>query len=164
MAALQAKAATCPPPVPSGGLGGRILFHAQRWVGTPYQYGGGNENGPTVGFDSNGSGRPGWDCSGLTLHAVHQATGGRVKLARVAAAQFNDRRFPRIPYDQLQPGDLVFWAGSHGTATAPGHVGIYAGDQRFLHAPQTGDKVRFASMAPGTHRHRTFLAGLRITY
>jgi len=40
-----------------------------------------------------------------------------------------------------QPGDLVFYAGSDGTASAPGHVGIYLGDGEMIDAPQTGENV-----------------------
>lgn len=147
---------------PTSGLGNTILGYAQKWLGTPYQFGGGNYTGPTVGFNSNGSGRPGWDCSGLTMYAVYQATRGRVQLPHFAASQMHDKHVRLVTYAQLQPGDLVFWAGSNGTRTSPGHVGIYAGNQRFLNAPFTGANVRFDSMAPGTHRYSTFIAGARV--
>jgi cell wall-associated NlpC family hydrolase len=42
----------------------------------------------------------------------------------------------------LQPGDLVFFAGSDGTMTAPGHVGIYIGNGQMINAPYTGTVVR----------------------
>ncbi|MGW4637097.1 C40 family peptidase [Sphaerisporangium sp. NPDC004334] len=128
-----------------------------------YQYGGGDQDGPTVGTNSNGSGEPGFDCSGLTVWAVYQATNGKVLLPRTAATQFHDRRWQHVPYDQLQVGDLVFWPGSSGTRDAPSHVGIYAGEQRFFNAPFTGAKLRFDSMAPGTNRYQTFIAGARIS-
>ncbi|GGK82189.1 hypothetical protein Sme01_38410 [Sphaerisporangium melleum] len=162
-AALTTATPTCPSPVPAGDTGAAILAQAQKWIGLAYQYGGGDQNGPTVGTNSNGSGNPGFDCSGLTVWAVHQATNGKVLLPRTAATQFQDRRWRHVPYDQLQVGDLVFWPGSSGTPSAPSHVGIYAGDQRFFNAPFTGAKLRFDSMAPGTYRYQTFIAGARIT-
>ena len=45
-----------------------------------------------------------------------------------------------VPYDQLAPGDLVFFSGL-------GHVGIYIGGGQFVHAPHTGDVVRISSLA-----------------
>jgi cell wall-associated NlpC family hydrolase len=160
---LATQAGTCSGDIASSGIGKAILAHATKWMGMAYQYGGGDQRGPNAGQNSNGSGQPGFDCSGLTVYAVYKATNGKVLLPRVAADQFRDRRFKHIPYSQLQPGDLVFWPGSDGTATAPGHVGIYAGNQRFFNAPFTGAKLRYDSMAPGTYRYRTFIAGARIT-
>lgn len=163
VAAFTAKAAACSTVVPPSGLGGAILAQAQQWIGMAYQYGGGDQNGPSVGTNSNGSGKPGFDCSGLTVWAVYQATNGTVLLPRTAATQFQDRRWKHVPYDQLQVGDLVFWPGSSGTTSAPSHVGIYAGDQRFFNAPFTGANLRLDSMAPGTYLYKTFIAGARIT-
>jgi cell wall-associated NlpC family hydrolase len=42
----------------------------------------------------------------------------------------------------VQPGDLVFFAGSDGTMTAPGHVGIVTGPGIMIDAPYTGQAVR----------------------
>ena len=47
--------------------------------------------------------------------------------------------FPRVPSDQLQPGDLVFYRGL-------GHMGIYIGGGQYVHAPQTGDVVKVSSV------------------
>jgi cell wall-associated NlpC family hydrolase len=157
------KVATCPNAVAASGIGGAILVEAQKWIGLPYQYGGGNESGPSVGQNSRGDGVKGFDCSGLTVWSVYKATGGKILLPRTAAQQWQDKRWIHVTYAQLQPGDLVFWPGADGTPSAPGHVGIYAGNQRFFNAPQTGDYLRFDSMAPGTHRYRTFIGGTRIT-
>ncbi|WP_169514764.1 C40 family peptidase [Actinomadura atramentaria] len=160
--ALRQKAASCSPASGSE-LGKAILAQATKWIGLPYQYGGGDQRGPSAGQNSLGTGERGFDCSGLTVYAVYKATGGKVLLPRTSQLQFQDRRFKHIPYNQLQVGDLVFWPGSNGTAAAPGHVGIYAGSGRFFNAPSTGSKLRFDSMAPGTNRYRTFIAGVRIT-
>ncbi|MCW2942160.1 MAG: hypothetical protein JWN00_5145, partial [Actinomycetia bacterium] len=161
---LGAQTSTCSSTVPTTtGLGGAIVAYAEKWLGTPYQYGGGGSTGPSVGQNSNGSGQPGFDCSGLTQYAVYQATHGRLTLPRTAAEQFHDSSHVKlIGYNQLQPGDLVFWAGADGTRTNPGHIGIYVGSQRFINAPFTGAAVRFDSMAPGTYRYQSFIAGGRV--
>ena len=43
---------------------------------------------------------------------------------------------------EAQPGDLVFFPGSDGTAASPGHVGIYIGNGEMIDAPHTGTDVR----------------------
>ncbi len=50
-----------------------------------------------------------------------------------------------VPYDQLAPGDLVFFSGL-------GHMGIYIGNGQFVHAPHTGDVVRISYLADRTAR------------
>jgi hypothetical protein len=53
------------------------------------------------------------------------------------------------PVDSLadaQPGDLVFFAGSDGTASSPGHVGIYIGNGQMIDAPHTGTDVQIQSV------------------
>ena len=60
----------------------------------------------------------------------------------------------KIPAAQVQPGDLVFFAGSDGTPTAPGHVGLVIGKGKMIEAYATGFPVRIStfgtvSSAPG---------------
>jgi len=140
-------------------LGAAIAAYAESQIGVPYQYGGGTDTGPSVGDDSNGSGQPGWDCSGLVMYAVYQATGGRVSLPHNADAQYQDPAIQLVPYSQLQVGDLVFFPGSDGTMTDPGHVGIYVGNGMMVDAPFTGADVRYDSIAPGSFLYSTFIAG-----
>ena len=144
------------------GLGAAILAYARSQLGIPYQFGGGSDAGPTVGFNSNGSGQPGWDCSGLVMYAVYQATHGRISLPHNADDQYHDPHIQLITYSQLRPGDLVFFPGSDGTPAAPGHVGIYAGQGMMIDAPFTGTVVRLDSIAPGTTSYATFIAGGRV--
>ena len=56
---------------------------------------------------------------------------------------------PRIPASQVRPGDLVFFAGTDGTLTAPGHVGIVTRPGMMIDAPFTGQVVRQESYAGG---------------
>ena len=98
-----------------------VLLRALGLVGTPYRYGG---NTPEGGFD----------CSGLVGFVYRDAAG--VKLPRTTA-ELMDLRAERVGRDELQPGDLVLF-----TPGGSGHVGIYVGEGRFVHAPSTGGTVR----------------------
>ena len=95
---------------------------ALEYLGIPYQWGGAS---PTTGFD----------CSGLVMYVYAQLG---VQLPHQAAAQYG-YGVP-VPRDQLLPGDLVFFDDLS-------HVGIYIGDGEFVHAPQTGDVVKIATLA-----------------
>lgn len=95
-------------------------------LGIRYRYGG---SSPDTGFD----------CSGLVAYTAEQALG--LKLPRNAAAMALvgtsiDRR-------ELQPGDLVFF---NTLGRRYSHVGIYLGDERFVHAPSSGGVVRIEKM------------------
>jgi cell wall-associated NlpC family hydrolase len=117
--------------------GAAALLNAQSRIGTPYRYG--------------GSGPDAFDCSGLVAYAYRQAG---VTLPRTAAQQYALAR--PVPRAELRPGDLVFfrWSGREVS-----HVGIYAGDGQFVHAPQTGGQVRTASLDDGWYRERYAGAG-----
>ena len=118
---------------PHGGdLGAQVVSIAMKWIGLPYSWGGGNASGPTRGV-GRGANTVGFDCSGLTLYAYAQVG---IRLDHYAAFQFHEGR--RIGQGQLKPGDLLFW---HPKADGPGHVGIYIGGGKMLHAPHTGDIV-----------------------
>ncbi|MFC9973855.1 NlpC/P60 family protein [Spirillospora sp. NPDC127200] len=113
---------------------------ALRWLGTPYSWGGGGLTGPSLGI-GRGAGTTGFDCSGLTRYAWHQAG---ASLPRTSQEQW--RALPHVPAGQQAPGDLVFFEGSGGSATAPGHVGLVIAPGRMVEAPRTGLKVRVASI------------------
>ncbi|WP_343287471.1 peptidoglycan DD-metalloendopeptidase family protein [Gordonia sp. SID5947] len=105
--------------IPAGPVGQRTVAAAMRWLGTSYAWGGGTPRGPSKGItdggvaDSHGDfNKVGFDCSGLVLYAVYQATGGRIELGHYTVTQLNDPRGKPVPLDQLQPGDIVFPPGS----------------------------------------------------
>lgn len=123
-----------------GGVGGRIVEAALRYLGLPYVWGGGNVNGPSGG---------GFDCSGLTSYAVHAATVENVSLPRTSETQWNVGT--EIPLADARPGDLLF--GNWGPA-GPGHVAIYLGNGKMVHAPTTGDVVRIAPVFDGMKARR----------
>ncbi|MDQ1245815.1 MAG: hypothetical protein QG597_182 [Actinomycetota bacterium] len=125
------------------GLGPRIVAAATTQLGIPYSWGGGSPTGPTGGT-AHGAGTLGFDCSGLVVYAVAQASGGRTVLPHFADTQTRTGT-PITDPAQLQPGDLISF-------TRPGesvahHIGIYAGAGRMIHAPQTGSVVSVESLS-----------------
>lgn len=102
-------------------VGTRAARLARRWLGTPYVWGGSSPRG--------------FDCSGLTSF-VYRRLG--VTLPHNAAAQWSVGR--PVARNRLRPGDLVFFSGL-------GHVGLYVGRGRMIHAPQSGERVRVTLLA-----------------
>jgi cell wall-associated NlpC family hydrolase len=110
--------------LPTAGQGATAVRTALAQLGKPYIWG--------------GVGPRGFDCSGLTM--TSWAAAG-VAIPRTAAAQAASG-VAVSGFPALQPGDLLFIAGTHGTASSPGHVGMYIGtvdDVAYLvQAPRTG--------------------------
>ncbi|WP_084956903.1 NlpC/P60 family protein [Thermoactinospora rubra] len=108
---------------PATGNAAAALSFAFAQVGKPYRYG--------------GTGPDGWDCSGLTQAAWRA---GGVELPRTTWQQWSWGADRKVSLDDLQPGDLIFSEGL-------GHVSLYAGDGKIVHAPQTGDVVKVVSLS-----------------
>jgi cell wall-associated NlpC family hydrolase len=106
---------------PSSSLGARAVALAKRELGVRYVYGGESPSG--------------FDCSGL-MQYVYARLG--VQIPRVAADQY--RAGPHVSRADLRPGDLVFFDHL-------GHVGMYVGGGRFIHAPHTGTVVEISSLS-----------------
>lgn len=127
--AAQASAAGVPsfvtPNIPTNTLGGQAVAIAYRFLGVPYVWAGAS---PT-----------GFDCSGFTMYVWSQLG---VKLGHYTGFQYYQGR--RVPPDQLQPGDLVFFHAN--AAGVPQHEGMYVGNGSFIHAPHTGDVVKISSL------------------
>ena len=111
-----------------------IVTTAKRYVGVAYRWGG---ESPSTGFD----------CSGLTM-VVYRING--LNLPRSSRQQW--RVGKAIDRRQLQKGDLVFFATAGGNKVS--HVGIYAGGDKFLHAPGRGRKIQTASLSSKYFRTR----------
>jgi cell wall-associated NlpC family hydrolase len=129
-----------------GDLGRRIVTEATAKRGVPYAWGGGTVKGPSRGICCSPGGHDGrktigFDCSGLTLYAVYQASGGRIRLPRTAAEQV--RRGKLVSRGNLRPGDLIGF--DHGQGVT--HIGIYIGHGRIVNAPQTGDVVKISPLS-----------------
>ena len=103
-----------------------IIGFARSQLGKPYQWGG---TGPDA-----------FDCSGLTMMA-YRAAG--ISIPRTSQQQWSWG--PQIPASQVQPGDLVFFAGSDGTTTSPGHVGLVIGKNTMIEAYATGFPIRIST-------------------
>lgn len=117
--------APAPISVPAApGKPGKVVKVAHGLIGTPYKYGGTNPRG--------------FDCSGFTSYVFKQAG---IKLPRTAKAQFKYSQ--RIKRSQLSLGDLLFFRLSGRKIS---HVAIYAGDNRFIHAPSSGKQVSYDSL------------------
>ncbi|WP_459572521.1 C40 family peptidase [Cupriavidus sp. 8B] len=121
----QPRPAGTPMVDPSAGLE-EVSIQAMSLVGTPYRYGG---NTPDSGFD----------CSGLVRYVVLRAA--NVNLPRTTEAM--GERGVSLERNQVASGDLVFF---NTTGRANSHVGIYVGQNRFVHAPSTGGTVRLEDM------------------
>jgi len=119
-------------------MGAKIVVEAMKYIGTPYVWGGTSPRG--------------FDCSGFMLYSVRQATG---------------KQLPRSTYDQvgagvyvakenLQPGDLVFFANTYGVGVT--HAGIYLTGGRFIHAENEGTGVVISSINDGYYRTKYYSA------
>jgi cell wall-associated NlpC family hydrolase len=107
-------------------LGREVTLYALGLIDTGYRFGGKN---PSAGLD----------CSGMVTYIFKQAAG--INLSGSAADIA--RRGRPIRREDLRPGDLVFF----NTRNAPfSHVGVYIGDERFIHAPSTNGRVRIDAM------------------
>lgn len=113
---------------------------AVRYLGTPYAWGGGGRNGPGPGLAPD-EGVIGFDCSGLTQYAYAQAG---ISIPRNSRAQY--AALPKVSADDLQPGDLVFWASNPGNPATIYHVAIYLGNGRIVQALESGDVVKVSNM------------------
>jgi cell wall-associated NlpC family hydrolase len=102
-----------------------MVFQALAVAGVPYRRGG---QSPESGFD----------CSGLVAHVYREAFG--IQLPHNARAQSRIGR--PVSSADLAAGDLVFY----NTERPYSHVGIYLGDNRFIHAPRPGAAVRVEDM------------------
>ncbi|WP_261765569.1 NlpC/P60 family protein [Actinotalea fermentans] len=133
---------------------------AEQWLGTPYAWGGGDLNGPTLGFGS-GAGTVGFDCSGLTRYAWAQAG---VLLPRTSRDQWNAPGVRVTTMAQLQPGDLVFFAHDLGDPSTIFHVAMSLGGDAMIEAPQTGDVVKIEQrVSQSSYWAPKFIGGLRLS-
>ena len=127
-AAPQAPAAAATPSAVESVWHGAqdLAIYALGMIGVDYRYGGETPEG-------------GLDCSGLVRYVFQQVTGVTLprtsrELARVGAP---------VKRADLQAGDLVFFDTRR---FANSHVGIYLGDDRFIHAPSRGSEVEIAQL------------------
>lgn len=111
-----------------------VIAYASNFIGTPYVWGGTSPSG--------------FDCSGFTQY-VYAHFG--ISLGRTTFDQINDG--VQVSRDSLQTGDLVFF----GTFEDPHHMGIYVGNNTYIHAPRTGDVLKVSPMT-----RSDFVTGRRV--
>jgi cell wall-associated NlpC family hydrolase len=127
-----------PPQLPApSAQGAAIARAAALMIGAPYHFGGADAGG--------------FDCSGLALYA-HETVG--LAIPRTALEQ--QRAARPVPLAELSPGDLVFFRIR---SRHVDHVGIYAGDGRFIHAPHRGLAVSYADLSHGFYAQHLVSAG-----
>lgn len=111
-----------------------MLDTALSYLGVPYRFGG-------------ASPRTGFDCSGLVNHVFRQAFG----LSLPRTAREIARNGAAVARGELLPGDLVFF-NTRGFLNS--HVGIYLGDSKFVHAPNSRGRVRIDDLDNTYYRTR----------
>lgn len=112
----------------AGDVASDLVISAMNFLGVPYRRGG-------------QSAENGFDCSGFTRYIFENSVG--LVLPRRAEEQARAPGLLDIPRDQLKPGDLVFFNTLRRTFS---HVGIYVGDNKFIHSPRAGGEVRIEDM------------------
>lgn len=122
------NATVTPVPRPAAAVekGREVALYALGLIDTGYRYGGKN---PSAGLD----------CSGMVSHVYAAALG----LKLTGSAADIARMGQPVGLDRIRPGDLVFFNTSHRPHS---HVGIYIGDDRFVHAPKANGRVRTESL------------------
>jgi cell wall-associated NlpC family hydrolase len=106
-------------------ISNQLISVANSLLGTPYRYGGANPGG-------------GLDCSGL-VHYAHLRVG--LTIPRNTRRQLENAR--PVELSRIRPGDLLFFRLSRRKVS---HVGIYTGDNRFIHASSSGKGVSYANL------------------
>lgn len=111
-----------------------LAMRAMALIGIHYRHGGSSpENG--------------MDCSGLVRYVFKEAWGANLPRTSEEISRFGQR----IETEDLQPGDLVFY---NTLRRAFSHVGIYLGDNKFIHSPAAGGAVRIERMDIGYWKKR----------
>ena len=100
--------------------GEQVVNYAKKFLGTKYVYGGTTPSG--------------FDCSGFTQYVYKHALG--IDISRTTYTQINHGK--AVSRSDLKVGDLVF--------PHAGHVGIYIGNGKIIHAPHTGDVVKISNI------------------
>ena len=123
----------------SGSNNGQTVVNAaMAYLGTTYAWGGGDYSGPSQGIRDGGTAdrygdynKIGFDCSGLALYAWAQVG---VYLPHYSGYQYSGQ--PKVSRDNLQPGDLVFFAYNTSDPGTIHHVAIWLGNNQIIEAPE----------------------------
>lgn len=124
----------------SSSLVSGLIAKAKNFIGLPYRFGG---TSPVSGFD----------CSGF-MQYVYKQNG--VDLPRTSQAMATSGRY--VARGELKAGDMVFFRTGGGSIS---HVGMYIGDNQFIHAPRTGRSIEITSLNSG-YWSKTFATARRV--
>ena len=105
--------------------GSLIVETAKKYLGTPYVWGGADPSG--------------FDCSGFVYY-VYNSLG--IKISRTQATMYSQGT--PVSKENLQPGDIVFFQNTYKEGIS--HCGIYVGDGKFIHSPNSGEVVSYANL------------------
>ena len=111
-----------------------LAIYAMSLAETPYRYGG---DSPEIGFD----------CSGFVRHVFLKSLGLQLPRTSLEISRVGEP----LQEDQLHPGDLVFFNTQQQSFS---HVGIYVGEDRFVHAPKSGKAIALVNMRESYWRSR----------
>lgn len=117
----------------------KILTESKKYLGIPYSFG---SKDPKTGFD----------CSGFVSYVYKKSI--NYNLPQGSKYQFSNGGGILVNYEDLQPGDLMFF--SH-TGKSINHVGIYVGEEKFIHAPKTGRRISVDNV--GRYWKKRFVKG-----
>lgn len=109
-----------------GSQASSLTMTALEMLGIHYKYGGNNPNS-------------GLDCSGLVRYVFKETLGTILPRSAIEISRVGEKISPK----DLQPGDLVFYNTLKHSFS---HVGIYLGDNKFIHSPSAGGSVRVEDM------------------
>lgn len=116
----------------ASGVGAKLVEEAKKHLGKKYVWG---ATGPNT-----------FDCSGLTQY-VHKQLG--ITIPRTSLAQSKSGKL--VNKSDLQVGDLIFWKT---TSAEVGHVGMYIGNNQFIHAPNKSKPVKIDSLSSSYYSSR----------
>jgi cell wall-associated NlpC family hydrolase len=140
---------------PLGSFAQAEVDAAEAELGVPYVWGGGTYTGPSgdAVAPTSLAGQPGFDCSGLVMYAVYQASGGAIALPHSSQQQVTLGQQVAVGSGAqvlssglLQPGDVVGFFNLDNDDQWD-HVGIYVGNGEMIDAPETGQVVSVTNLA-----------------
>ncbi|QBJ98905.1 NlpC/P60 family protein [Rhodococcus sp. ABRD24] len=138
-AQVKPKPKPMAPAVTGGAAIETVIDRGMSQLGLPYAWGGGNENGPTLGIRDGGVAdsfgdfnKVGFDCSGLMIYAF---AGVGISLPHYTGYQYTAGT--QVPSSEMRRGDMIFYGPN-----ASQHVALYLGNGQMLEAPQSGSIVK----------------------